>query len=103
MISRISKDIVTLEQKLSINFKESSIYFISYLKQLLIRSIQNETNGKHNSLTFYLAANLRMKQDGPQTEDQIAEKVGPNDKYLITKLNQNKITLEKIDRYLLKL
>lgn len=44
-ISRISKDVVTLDQKLSQQTRNQSIYLIDYLKNLLKRQIEAETQG----------------------------------------------------------
>ena len=41
-ISRISKDVVTLDQKLSTQARNQSIYLISYLKTLLVKQLEAE-------------------------------------------------------------
>ncbi|CDW89742.1 myb-like dna-binding domain protein [Stylonychia lemnae] len=90
-ISRISKDVVTLDQKLSPQARQHSIYLISYLRGLLQKQIDyerqqsviEEFKGRDTNLAF--------------------QNVGSNDKYLINKLRSYNITLEKIDQYLVKL
>jgi hypothetical protein len=88
-----------LEQKLSMNFKESSIYFISYLRKLVIKSMENGSSKSNYYVNFVEILVVSLKGIAAIGDEAVLEKVGSNDKYLITKLNQNKITLEKIDRY----
>lgn len=88
-ISRISKDVVTLDQKLSHQSREHSIYLINYLRSLLLRHMQESSN--------------MVNEESKERDIMAAFNVGKNEKYLISKLKSYNITLEKIDNYLAKL
>ena len=78
---------MTLDQKLSPQSREHSIYLINYLRNLFAKHL-NEQNRNFEENKFGDSDNYT---------------VGKNDKYLITKLKSYNITLDKIDNYLLKL
>ena len=105
-LSRISKEVVTLDQKLSQQTRDQSIYLINYLKNLLRRQIEAETHILSNpaSRSFNFSQYEESKQGGLNLHQQIGPAiVGQNDKYLISKLRSYCITVEKIDAYLHKL
>lgn len=78
---------MTLDQKLSPQARQHSVYLISYLRTLLDKQIQDE--------------NRRGGEESKDGDDTIH--VGKNDKYLISKLKTYNISLEKIDGYIAKL
>ncbi len=79
-ISRMSKDIITPDQKLSKQARDNSIYLIDYLRRIFIQEQQDDEEWRNGG-----------------------NPVGKNDKYLVGKLKQYQITLEKIDLYMGKL
>ncbi len=85
-ISRISKDVITLDQKLSSQAKAQSVYLISYLRNLLLKELEAQKNPREELKDQFIIAN-----------------VGSNDKYLLSKLRDYGVTVTKIDSYLMKL